>query len=78
MTWTLRWGRVSHLTTYGSPVKTATGKNGCFVAIVAMIDVIPERMFPMGGKATQLKHRGCQKKAVVTASKCALFLSFQM
>ena len=30
MTWTLRWGRVSHCRTYGTPVKTATGKGTCY------------------------------------------------
>ena len=25
----LRWGRVSHLRVYGTPVKTATGKDAC-------------------------------------------------
>jgi len=29
MTWTLRWGRVSHRRTYGTSVRTTTLKEGC-------------------------------------------------
>ena len=37
MTWTLRWGRVSHRRTYGSPVVAATGKGVCFVGKCSLL-----------------------------------------
>lgn len=37
MTWTLRWGRVSHLRTYGTPIKTATGKGTCYAGECSLL-----------------------------------------
>ena len=49
----LRWGRVSHPRTYGTPVKTATGKGTPLVGKCSLFRTMQERMFPIGTNLTQ-------------------------
>ena len=37
MTWTLRWGRVSHRRAYGPPVKTAIDKGTCHASKYSLL-----------------------------------------
>ena len=53
MTWTLRWGRVSHRRTYGTPVKTAITKSVALWVNVAFCRSMQEKMFPI---CTNLTH----------------------
>ncbi len=48
MNMTLRWGRVSRVRTYGTPVKTATGKGTRLLGNLGFCAKMQERVFPIG------------------------------